>query len=187
MKINLKIISSLGKSYRSTGEHDFTEIKRISGLKGETVSLQLDYCLDYGRLLWGDLTVDSDDPKLTESVTVRRVELVPVTRPVDPSGDDHYLESEPCALPDMLSEMPAGKFPLVPNYHRSLWMDVDIPEDIRAGIHEISFTVKCCWKEDNTEETVRVSLEIIDALLPELEIAHTEWFYGDCIADYYGG
>ena len=134
MRINLKAISSLEKAYKRAGKQTFKELKHISGLKGETVSFQLNFCPDHDRLLRGMVSLYCDDPVMGKAVRLRQVNKVPVVRPWDPSGDEYYLETEPCVLPDLLTEISEDGFPMVPHLNGSFWVDVDIPRRPIRGV-----------------------------------------------------
>ncbi len=183
MELSVKAVSSLDKIYKSKEDPGVTKLTKISGLKGENISFQLDYFLDEGKFVWGSCKIESEIEKY---IRVRKVELVPVVKPKDVEADDDYIESEPCLLPDLLRDTDDGKFPVIPGYHKSLWIDVEIPKDAKAGTYKTSFTLSGAYKEDAVSATTEISIEIIDALIPELPVCHTEWFYADCIADYYG-
>ena len=50
MELYVKAVSSLDKIYKSEDDPGVTKLEKISGLKGENISFQLDYFLDEGKL-----------------------------------------------------------------------------------------------------------------------------------------
>ncbi|MCR5033381.1 MAG: DUF4091 domain-containing protein [Lachnospiraceae bacterium] len=198
MNLEMTIVSSLEKVYKSKEASTLKPLKKLSGLRGETISFQLDYVLEHDIPAWGQLSVEGP---LAHLLRIRQVELMPVTRPKDFRADGDYLETEPCAMPDLLKEADLSFIPLIPGYHRSLWVDVEIPfgqgEDTRlqtddpkdvipAGTYNMEFTLTPLGEGACDPCKASIRIEIIDARLPELTLCHTEWFYGDCIANYYG-
>ncbi|MBE6717831.1 MAG: DUF4091 domain-containing protein [Ruminococcaceae bacterium] len=54
----------------------------------------------------------------------------------------------------------------------------------RAGMHKIKIELFDIGYNKMSE--AELTLEIIDALLPEQSLVYTNWFHNDCLADYYG-
>lgn len=183
MKLKMRVVSAMEKIYKSDHKPGFKKLSKISGLRGENLSFQIDYYLDGDRFFWGACNIESE---IKDYVKVRKVELVPVVRPKSADSDEFYLESEPCILPDLLRVPQNGQIPVIPGYHRSLWIDVEIPENAKAGEYEIFFSISGFFKEEKLSAKASVTVEIIDAVIPKLPVCHTEWFYADCLADYYG-
>ena len=73
---------------------------------------------------------------------------------------------------------------LISSYNlKSLMVEVDTKGEVEAGIYPITFTVT---PEIGEECTATFNLEIIDAELPEQKLKFTQWFYCDCLMQYYG-
>lgn len=151
--------------------------RRLTGLRGETVSFQLAYRWDEWGREYGQVEVVS--PR-RDQVRVRTVELVPCRYPCHQRRDADYLAAGPGLYPDLLRDLGPAGFPLVSGQWRSLWVDVNL--DGPAG----EFPVELCLRAGG-EELCRVELacETLDMDLPRLPIPHTEWFHGDCLANYY--
>ncbi len=185
--IKSKIVSSLENCFLDSRIDDFKEINRITALKKERISFQFicEMC-------------DSGDPMrrvikpviegaLAEYATIREVKSVPVTIPTIPGIEhDNYLRTEPGLYPDLL--LPStyeGNVYLMKNQLKSLWIEIDLREikdKVHAGESSITLSYYC---GDNLACSSEITIEIIDALLPEQELILTQWFYCDCIANYY--
>ncbi len=118
------------------------------------------------------------------SISVRRVGFVPSAFPAYGESDSGYLTTEPGLFPDPLYDLGADSvIQLIPYYWRSLWIEIRVPEHGGAGKKEIEI----CFTDLSGRPLVRknISLQILPLALPESKILHTEWFYADCLADYY--
>ncbi len=158
----------------------------LSGLRGEIVSFQVAYRDDgWGGLNFARAVLRSP---IADWVTVRIVELVPCEYPCCAETDDDYLTTEPGLYPDRLSQLSwegttsAESVPLIRGQWRSLWVDIEIPQEAAAGVYPLELALT-----RNVEEigAVAVTVEVIGALLPAMQIPHTEWFHSDCLANYY--
>ena len=54
---------------------------------------------------------------------------------------------------------------------------------MESGTYPIQITLE---QEGEIVAQAETEVTIYDAVLPKQEIIHTEWFYPDCLADYYG-
>ena len=185
--IKSKIVSSLENCFLDNRLDDFQALNKITALKNERISFQ--YLIEMR---------DPDDPmrrgitpmiegKLAKYATIREVKSVPVTMPTIPGvKHDNYLRTEPGLYPDLL--LPStygGNVYLVKDQLKSLWIEIDLRncfEEITAG--EIELKLSCFYAE-KLASSATVTIEIVDALLPEQELIMTQWFYCDCIASYY--
>lgn len=119
---------------------------------------------------------------------VRQVLPVMCRRSCDPhSNDEDYLFYDARMAPDLLRDLdPEGRITADAQW-RSLWVDVCPQEDLAAGVYQIHFTFlpdgDGCPRHF---AEVTAEIQVIGRYLPRLPIPHTEWFYCDCIADYYG-
>ena len=182
--LKTKLTSSLEKAFIDGNIDSFPTIDNITVLKGERFSVQLLY-VDEGpeySLAWRpfmEITVSGD---LAKYVSVRDVRNVPVDRPVVPGyTDSQYLRTAPGIYPDLLTPLRYGG-KVVPGRDklRSLWIEVE-PECDAVGESELTFTLSY----EDFSVTERLSVNIIPAELPRDGIDYTQWFYCDCLADYY--
>ena len=97
--------------------------------------------------------------------------------------DSEYLGDEPGLYPDILAPFEGGVQMILEQW-RALWVDCEIPEDAEGGDHDITIVFA---GTDGTEYVrTRLTLHVVPAVLPKQKVLHTEWFYPDCLADYYG-
>ena len=185
MKLTVFQTSSLNKTFLDSQTEPLA-LKEISCLKGEEIAYQLVFRVeDYDdlKLVW-KVNVESE---LAQYITVREVGQVPSELPAYlqiPNGyDDDYLTLKPGLFPDPLYPLVNGTVELIPNYFRSLWVSIRVPENAKAGTFPIAITLT--EKESGLVETATLNVEIIDAVLPKQELIVTQWFHSDCISSYY--
>ena len=179
MECKLILQSPLAKIFPDEGPVR-REYRRFSALRGETSSFQAAYKGDNPHL--EELTVRVDSP-LCPHIRVRSVELMPSAYPCHTETDDGYLRTAPGLFPDYLCELPGGRALLPAGQWRSLWIDVDLPEDCPQGPHPIGIALHGPGGECLC--SAAAELEVTGATLPAQNLIHTEWFHADCLADYY--
>ena len=185
--LKLKFISSLEKVFPDQKIEDFAKLETLSALRGERVSVQLIYSYEPAVVngahtarhkieLSGDLSPFAD---------MREVRCVPVTMPTNPYGcDDNYLRTAPGLYPDVLIPLRYdGGLPYSHNTLKAIWIDINVPEDLAAGEHTLTFKVK--GNAHVGEHETSFTLDVINATLPEEDIYFTQWFHCDCLANYY--
>lgn len=150
-----------------------------TSLKNETVSFQIAYRWSGEKREWGKVKINA--PREI-AIHVRTAALVPCAYPSHCQADDDYLTTEPGLYPDRLEELNESGFPMILGQWRSLWVDVEADETTPAGIYPIEISIGV----EGHMQTVKVQVEILDAVLPKLDIPHTEWFHCDCLVNYYG-
>ena len=179
-----KLTSSLEKVFIDENIDKFQRLESLNVLGGERFSFQLLY-VDEGpeySLVWRPFMDISISGELAKYVTVRDVRNVPVDRPVVPDRvDSQYLRTTPGIYPDLLTPLRYGGR-VVPGRDklRSLWLEVEPCNDI-VGKSEIEITLSY----EGFSTTEKLSVNLIPAKLPEHGIDYTQWFYCDCLADYY--
>ena len=121
---------------------------------------------------------------LAPYATVSLVENVPNRFPtfhISPGGA--FLRTEPGLYPDLIRPLMYPNSVIVVHAQtNAMWVEVTLPEDFAAGVYDLS--VALCLAGETLAET-QVSVQVIDAKLPPQTLIHTEWFYADCIANYY--
>lgn len=180
-RVKFKIVSSVEKVLPAKEPMGVDGKLYLTVLKGETVSFQAAYWYEGPFNASGNICVESF-PKV--STRTRIVKLVPSAYPCHGKGkvDDTYLSTEPGMYPDLLCELENEEIPLVSGQWRSIWIDIETEKNTDAGEYTIVIKmegVDCEWKTE-------VSLEVLDEVLPDVSIPHTEWFHSDCLAQYYG-
>ena len=171
-------LSSLEKVYL-----DYTlpeaEFLQMSVLKNEKFSYQIAYNGDNNYMRRNmDITVNSP---LAEFITIRKVGNVPSEYPVRVESDEYYERYEPGLFPDVLYPMEESTMEVVRCAWHSLWITVTLDGTVQAGTYPIEVVLSD--KEGSFSKTMTV--EVIDALLPEQEMVFTQWFHADCLANYY--
>ena len=178
MKCELKLISSLEKIFFENFS-DIQEHTSGSMMKNEIYSFQL--------AMWGEhewltrlnckLKLETE---LESYIKIKQVGYVPSILPVNEAvADDDYLTKKPGLLPDPLYTVKNGEVTIFNHQARSLWIMVE-PKGEKVGVYPIG--IKIYDMEDNLLGETCYTLEIIDAMLPEVDIINTGWFHGDCIA-----
>ena len=172
----MKIIalSSLEKVFHDEAP-SAPEYKSFSMLKNERSSFQAAFCPEGGGKV--TVTLGGDLAAATKAYIVREV---PVGLPCFENADDLYLRKTPGDYPDVLESADGGFKAEGGNWY-SVWVEVS-PNGGYIGSSELTVGVEC--GEESGE--VRVTVEVIDAELPEQSIICTEWYHSDCICNYYG-
>ncbi len=124
--------------------------------------------------------------EIADFATVRQVISMPSHYPcIATTCDQNYLRNKPGLFPDMLRPLHyRGQIVLPAHMLQALWIEVDLPAALSSGKHSLTvelynpFTGEFC-----AEKTVTVRL--LDMELPAQRLIHTEWFYTDCLAEYY--
>ncbi len=185
--LKLKFISSLEKVFPDQKIENFAKLDTLSALRGERVSVQLIYSYEPAVIhgahtLRNEIVLSGD---LAPLATMREVRCVPVTMPTNPYGmDENYLRTTPGLYPDVLIPLRYnGRLPYSHNTLKSIWIDIDVPEDISAGDHTLTF--KVIGNDHVGVHETSFTLEVINATLPADEIYCTQWFHCDCLANYY--
>ena len=182
-----RITSSLENCFLDSKIEGFDRLDELCVLKNERFSFQLLCALDEQdpaiRRLY-DLSISGE---LSKFVNIREVKSLPVAIPVVTAADcDNYLRSTPGLYPDLLFPLRYNnKISVIKGNLISLWIEIDLRdvENAPVGLQELKFSFSYCG-ELVAEE--KIAVDIIDALLPEQELKLTQWFYCDCLANYYG-
>lgn len=175
MDFQVKQISSLSKVYLD-GKGEFFEIKKAKVLKGERFSYQLAYKSD--ERFTSTIKIESE---LEKYISIRAVGNVPSELPCYPDKTLYAERTEPGLFPDVLFPVEKSHF-VKPSNWFGLWITVELPTDIEAGKYDIKIKL---YKDEEEISSNKLTLTVIDAVLPEQTLINTEWFHADCIADYF--
>jgi hypothetical protein len=188
--IQSKIISSLEKVFINDTPDKFKALEKISALKGERVSFQL-ICYDNPVLdekphvyIMHKVTLSG---ALSKYAKLRRVWQVPVTKPVSLEHDEHYISCEPGLYPDVLAPFTNGAFFNASSKMAvSIWVDLEFCEDMKeVGESELTLTVTN--ERDNIlVSECKLTVDVIDAVLPEQKLLCTQWVSFNSLWRYYG-
>ena len=179
-----KIISSLEKCFLDQSVADKPQLTRFSMLKNERYSLQVCYdveeIIDHKQIMYFSI-----ESPLAEAIRVYHVKSIPSAMPVYRlHHDEHYLRTQPGLFPDLLEPWkPTDRLP-ASNVLNALWLEVEPAEQFAPGTYPIT----CIFTDETGRRTaeVTVTAEIINASLPPQEMNFTQWFYTDCLMQYYG-
>ena len=156
------------------------EIKSISMLRNERLSFEFAYTTDgYSPKAYCDLKLENP---FGENLKLFKIEQVPVFMPAYPGGyDDNYLRTEPGLYPDLLLPLDE-KLPFVVVYNqlRSVLVTIEDTDGLKPGDYTLKISVAC----GNEVSESSIDIRVVDAMLPEQKLIHTQWFHNDCIATY---
>ena len=186
-------VSSLKKVFLDEKPVYDIETLNITGLKGEVISFQVAYSSNIPFRQLAKVEIKSP---IKDNIKVYTVESVPVTRAAMTIVDDNYLRTTPGLYPDLLKPLPKdGVVKIRSGLWSSLWIDIEVDDSILAGKYPIEISLISLGESMGQSEAnkargevfakCKTSVEIYDVKLPKQEIIHTEWFYLDCLADYY--
>lgn len=130
---------------------------------------------------------------------ISEVRLLPSDFPCweDSDGDENYLTRVPGLFPDLLMPMESDHFRPIPRQYRSLWLCFPIPEDARPGTFDVEIRLEPdreiamangqVWHAGPEAQpcTLTFRMRVGKAKLAPQTLIHTEWFHGDCLAEYY--
>ena len=176
--MEVKILSSLEKCFADQSISDKTCLLRASAFKNEKYSFQLAINSEMYVRRTLHLVVDSE---YADKISVRRVRHVPVIAPAVDTRDANYIRTEPGLYPDILEPFDTNCFFYVNGITESFWFTA---EGLPAGEHKITVNITNANK-DVVLGSATLTLEVIDALLPEQKLVATNWFHCDCLATYY--
>jgi len=181
--LQMKMVSSLEKCFYSDAVESKKEKNEFFMFKNERLSFQVMF-----RAVNPDVMVMRDcrvslGGALKKYAKVRLVENVLNIFPSklkDTGGE--LITEEPGAYPDILRPLVYPKSVMIPgNQTHALWIDIELPEDFPAGEYDIRVNMY----PEGKRHTVSGKVTVANALLPKQKLIHTEWFYTDCIANYY--
>lgn len=183
-KFKVKIISSLEKCFLDESISQKSELKSISMFQNEKLSFQIAYtCEDYG--LYPFFFKVDIKGELSGHIRLRRVKNLSSTFPAVPiSMDDDYLRIKPGLYPDVIVPVTYNsRIMAAPGNLEALWVDISC-EGVKSGVYPTRFG----FYDENGEPLAEaeINITLFADLLPTLDIYHTEWFYADCLAEYYG-
>lgn len=183
--MRLKLISALEKCFLDDDINKKEEYSSASCLKDEIFRFGL--CYDNEEICFSSiaakLTVKSE---ISHHITVKRVEHVPVKLPVFGTTDDtDFLRTSPGLYPDLLTPINSYGRIMISNNLESLFIEVDTKGVDKAGVYPIEF-IFADFSSNDVISSVTFNLEIIDCALQKQELIYTQWFYCDCLMDYYG-
>ncbi len=181
----LKTISSLEKCFIDENIADKTEYNYATVLKNDRLSYQICFCTD-DTITLGKVVCHAEIvSELADYITVSNVKQVPSLMPAYPEWyDEYYLRRTPGMYPDLL--IPLRDNPniyIVSGQLHAIWVDIDIPKDFKHGEYKVNIMLKDV--DGNLVGESVFTVMVLNAVLPEQKLKYTQWFYCDCLAEYY--
>lgn len=188
--VQLQFVSSMEKVLSDRPwKPEITDYRTDKAVKGEVFAFQI-ACSGEGtpeeRAQWFFKTDIPDE--FAGSVSFRKVIDVPVRLTALDELDDNVLSRYPALLPDLLQVWNQEEaINIAYRGYFTLWVSVQVPERIAAGKYDFKFSLCQKSTDGNQQETpVKIfTLEVLNTELPPQKIKRTEWFYADCICNYY--
>ena len=181
--LHTRLTSSLEKGFVDQMPEQFSPLRRATMLKNQHYSFQLMYRLDSDNHAYRfSIEIESE---LKPYITLRTVEQVPVLMTsYHGKVDDNYLRTTPGLYPDFLQPIHYDNaIFFVRDQLRSMWVTIDTHGEMPAGEYLVSLIIRSKEGEELRREVLTV--EILNAELPEHGLILTQWFHADCLAHYY--
>ncbi len=181
----VKQISSLHK-VRVFDNLNMNEITKETMLRGERFAYQI--CLKSDAPVMGNIRIESP---LLDNIRIYTVENSVMDAPViDKVEEIGYITTEKGLMPDLLLPIENNSVLTVNTTGRTLWIEVNMPNDMAEGEYEINFSYETFdfTAPDTTRAISAVktmTVEVLPATKKEQSLIYTRWFYADCIADYH--
>lgn len=190
MAFNSRLVSSLEKIFLTSDITKFTEVKEEKIFKNQKYSFQLAARFEGTWQVAFKPVVEGD---LADYVTIREVVNIPSEMPTYPHCVPLPKIHEPGLYPDLLRPLKYhGTFRLHPMQSRALWIDID-PKSQITGEHilkvkllKVGISSKGFSPTDEVIAEHEIKIDIKDIEIPQQTLKFTQWFYADCLADYYG-
>ncbi|GFI48642.1 hypothetical protein IMSAGC019_03979 [Lachnospiraceae bacterium] len=183
MEFQVVQVSSLEK-LRGDSISQMNEVHEKTVLAGERLSYQVGVRSD--RRMEAEVSVESELSDYVKLFFVKNAVMDLTTTERDMEGED-YITFEPGLMPDILVPAKEQNSQLtIFNEISTIWVRVDIPENITPGEYEIK--IKVAFKNVWTPECPMswagqvMRVHVIPAVLPKQKLIYTRWFYADCIA-----
>ncbi len=183
--VQIKAMSSLEKCFLDDNLSEKEEVTQFTVFQNQRLVYQIGlcytavekkrYCVRYKVRLSGEIA---------EYATVRRVVCMPSAYPCNETiCDRNYLRFTPGLYPDLLQPMHyQNGISLTSDNLHTLWIEARLPENYPVGTYSLTVDIV---SNDEVLATQTVSVRVLSEELPPQKLIHTEWFYTDCIADYY--
>lgn len=164
------IASSLEKVF--AGSKNIAECKGFSMLKNEKKDFQIVFSAEKGEKI--SFSVQSD---IESSLNFSYVKMIKGGYTVSKNADDYYVKSENDYYPDLLLPLALAEFTAEYDGLNTVWVQIN-DDNLPSGTHKITVS--------SGDEQCEISVDVIDAKLPEQNLIFTNWFHTDCLMSYYG-
>ena len=186
VKLDFKVLSSLEKVFPDSEFQTDSDKPLFEGARGETIAFQIAFRYpDRGGIY---LTFRSESE--LAGISLREVCYVPCEMP-GAADDPFMLRTAPGLYPDPLRPLTAP-LRLSSGIWKSVWVSVPLAETLKPGTYKLTVHASSWqypdepWKtEVNCEVEIPVRIRVHAAVLPKQKLILTNWFYADCLAEYY--
>lgn len=184
--LTTKIVSAMEKCFLDQTPNDFEAITKLRMYKNEKASIQFMAYNDTDIRI-ADLLKITVEGELSKFATLRTVENIANYNSapfITENGeiDIKYIRTTPGLYPDVL--MPLMRVNCIPYYNKQLHtVMIDFEGELQPGQYEMKIVLHNL-NDEKVAETDFV-VEVINNELPARETKATQWFYADCLADYY--
>ena len=177
--IDFRIISPMEKVFPDAEPSADARENCFEGFQNESISFQAAVMSDAipDRV---PVTLQAESA-LGSRVHIRSVRSVPVTLATLPGADDNYLRKTPGLYPDLLSDR--LRTHLQAGLWHAYWVEIS-PDGMPAGEYEIRLRLLHADTKEILAEDI-AAVRILPGFLPEQTLLRTNWFYCDCLAQYY--
>lgn len=177
-----KVFSSLAKIFPSE-EPTNVEIDRVTILKNERESFQVAYFAKFDcPKFFEELEKVEVESELSAYIKKYRVGSVNSNLPMYAYNDGDMLTMTPKAIPDILYPFERVNRTIYDSW-QTFWFEIDTKGEVEAGEYDVK--VKFVSVQGNILGEANLTVEILDAMLPEQKLISTNWFHSDCLATWY--
>ena len=173
--IELKLTDSLQKLWNGS---EILPLDEVSCFENEVASVQLAVLND--ELAKGNCRFEISSPL---PLLMRRVGYVPGDFTDLPDGDEYVIAKGLHVFPDPLLPLDAGDFPLKGNTLNAFWITLGTGERMAVGKHAVKIAL--FDDKNNLLGQAEFSVTVREGVLPESDLAVTDWMHYDCICNYY--
>lgn len=180
MSLKLKQISSLEKILPKSLVYG-NEIYGKTLLRGQSFSYQI--ALTETSAVLCDVTIDSP---IADMVKVYEVQNAVMDLPTTAPGyDQDFITETPGIMPDILMPIEMSNNTVKVAFGTTcVWVEIKTDKKMAPGVYPVTIRFKNEAKEIDVSTTMTV--DVIDAVLPDQKLLFTQWFHVDCIADVHG-
>ncbi len=188
MTVKTKIVSSLEKCFLDNSVDDFNALTDEKIFKNQKYYFQFIYESPENARLFVKPNVISD---INQYITVEEVVNIPSDQPVYSHSDEDNLRYDEGLYPDLIRPLKYNGAARCPQgCLKSFWITLEANENI-VGTHKITLQVEKITYDKGIKGSGEilgensVEIQVMNAKLPEQDIKVSQWFYADCLADYY--
>ncbi len=166
--------SSLEKIFPSEMDKK-TDFRGFSMFKNEKASFQIAIPAQKGTQITFAFTSD-----LAPFFHVSYVKMIPAGLNAPKKSDDYYIAKDKAEYPDLLLPLEGNSFTAEYEGCNTLWVEIKSESPLPAGQYPVGIAV------NGQLVPSTICIEVLDAELPKQKLIFTNWFYTDCLMQYYG-